>query len=407
MSLPQIDPITAAIMQLAERLTCVESQATPLEEVAGCVLAEPLCADRDSPPLNVSAMDGYALRMADAARSSTLPIAQTAMAGWPAPDLPAGAAVRIFTGAPVPDQADCVIPRELTIESPAEVQLNVPVGDLKPGMNIRMRGENALGGSPILPKGTWLSSAAMSAVASVAGPTVMVHRPVRVAILNTGDELIAPGQPVQPWQIRDSNGPTLLAALGRHPWIEVISRARVNDTLEGVVSALRSCEQADAILLTGGVSMGDTDHVPAAIADIGGEIVFHRLPIRPGKPVLGAVRIMSAGPLTKERTQLIIGLPGNPVSVAVTASAISLPLLKCLAGIHDLLPNQPRVMISRADTKQLNLQWYRLVQLTTDGQAEYVDNRGSGDLISLAKSVGYVKLPTGASGAGPWELTLW
>ena len=232
---------------------------------------------------------------------------------------------------------------------------------------------------------------------SVAGVEVKVHRPVRVAILNTGDELIPPGHEAQPWQIRDSNGPTLMAALGAQAWVEVISRQRVQDTLESVIAALRSLADADVIVLTGGVSMGDTDHVPAAIAAIGGEIVFHRLPIRPGKPVLGALR----------DNQLIVGLPGNPVSVAVTARLIALPLLRRLAGLKEIFPRAPRVEVATPDDKQLQLHWYRLVRLAEDGRAHYLDNRGSGDLVSLAQSDGVIELPAGCTGAGPWKFLQW
>lgn len=395
--LPQIDPITAAILQLAEKLNVVSAERLSIEGVAGRVLVSDIIADRDSPPLNVSAMDGYALRIADVTASSSLPVVAVATAGSPAPLLSTGAAVQIFTGAPVPAEADCVVPRELTIESPQRMQLSMPAVDLKLHMNMRFRGENAQAGSCVLPAGTLLTSAAMAGVASVAGVDVNVRRRVRVAILNTGDELIPPGQPAQLWQIRDSNGPTLDAALASHRWMEVVARERVPDSLEAITQALESLEGADAIVLTGGVSMGDTDHVPAAIAAMGGEIVFHRLPIRPGKPVLGAVR----------GQQLIVGLPGNPVSVAVTARLIALPLLRRLAGLAEVLPKAPRVEVADADDKQLNLHWYRLVKLDDDGRAVYVENRGSGDLVSLAKSDGVIELPAGRSGPGPWKFLCW
>lgn len=395
--LPQIDPITAAVLQLAENLNVVAAERLPVERVAGRVLAHDITADRDSPPLNVSAMDGYALRLADVTNSATLPVIAVATAGRPAPLLPAAAAVQIFTGAPVPADADCVVPREMTLETAQQMQLNVSPGDLKLHMNIRFRGENAQVGSCVLQAGTHLNSAAMAGLASVAGAEVSVHRPVRVAILNTGDELIAPGAEAQPWQIRDSNGPTLDSALGNQPWIEVIARQRVADDLESITDTLRSLAHADAILLTGGVSMGDTDHVPAAIEQLGGRIVFHRLPIRPGKPVLGAV----CG------AQLIVGLPGNPVSVAVTARIIAVPLLRRLGGFANLFPKAIRVEIANADTKELKLHWYRLVKLESDGRAVYVDNRGSGDLVSLAQSDGVIELPAGCSGAGPWKVWLW
>jgi molybdopterin molybdotransferase len=395
--LPQIDPVTLANLQLAEKLTAVASECVAIEQAAGRVLSEDIQADRDSPPLNVSAMDGYALRIADALAHPVLPVAAVATAGHPAPSLPSGAAVQIFTGAPVPEQADCVVPREQTVETKNQMQLNIPAQELQPRMHIRYRGENAQAGSCVLPKGTYLSSAAMAGLASVAQAQVNIHRRVRVAILNTGDELIPPGQPALPWQIRDSNGPTLSTALERWPWIEVCLKQRVPDSLSAIANALRELESVDAVLLTGGVSMGDTDHVPAAIESLGGQIIFHRLPIRPGKPVLGAV-------LGK---QLIIGLPGNPVSVAVTARIVALPLLRRLAGMTELVPRAVRVEVANADEKQLKLHWYRLVRLAEDGRAHYLENRGSGDLISLAQSDGVIELPAGCQGPGPWKFLPW
>ncbi len=395
--LPQIDSITSAILQLAEKLPTVPTEIVPLEQTAGRVLGEDIVADRDSPAVDVSAMDGYALRLVDLSEQASLPVCAVSSAGHPAPALTEGTAVQIFTGAPVPTNADLVVQRELTVESPHRMQLNVPLVQLKPGMNIRRRGENALAGSSVLARGQYLTSAAMAGLSSVAGPHICIHRPVRVAILNTGDELIQPGQPVLPWQIRDSNGPTLAAALSKHPWIEVVARQRVEDSLSAIQTALTAQATADAVLFTGGVSMGDTDHVPAAIEALGGEIVFHRLPIRPGKPVLGAVR----------GSQLLVGLPGNPVSVAVTARLIALPLLRRLAGFGHLLGDAPRVEVANADDKQLNLHWYRLVRLGEDGRAVLVDNRGSGDLISLAHSDGVIEQPAGACGPGPWKFYAW
>ncbi len=399
MSLPQIDPVTAAITDLASRVRTVDCELLPLARVCGRILSEPLLADRDSPALNVSAMDGYALRISDA-RSLNLPVCGVATAGSPAPNCPAGAAVRIFTGAPVPLECDCVIPREQTIESAEKVTISEEtLSKLSQGQHIRLRGENASQGSVVLSQGTFLNPSAMSAIASFASAEIGVYKRLRVAIVNTGDELIAPGHAVQDWQIRDSNGPTLGSIVSRQPWLELASRTRVADQLDVIIERLEGLlPGVDAILLTGGVSMGDTDHVPAAIQAVGGQIVFHRLPIRPGKPVLGAVTPSG---------QLLIGLPGNPVSVAVTATAIALPILRRMAGLSSWLSHAPRTMIEGADDRSLPLQWYRLVQWTQDGRLEYADSRGSGDLISLAQSVGYVTIPAHASGPGPWPLTQW
>lgn len=398
MSLAQLDPVTASVLKLADRLQAVEVEPLPLSQLAGRVLAESLLADRDNPPLDVSAMDGYAIRTVDSAQGS-FPIVARATAGSPPLKMQALSTIQIFTGSPVPEGADCVVPREQTRETAERMELDVPADQLKVGQNIRYRGENARAGSQVLASGTLLNSTAIAAVASVAGRQLQVYRKVKVAIVNTGDELVSPGYPVADWQIHDSNGPTLAAAVARTDWLKLCARVRASDQLSTISETLANLLPAvDAIVVTGGVSVGDTDHVPAAITKLGGEIVFHRLPIRPGKPVLGA--IMPEG-------KLIVGLPGNPVSVAVTATVVALPMLRKLGGLSPLMPPHPRVLIGNHDDKQLKLQWYRLVELTDEGEVNYIDSRGSGDLISLARSAGFVTLPPGMSGPGPWPLTLW
>ena len=399
-TLPQIDPVATAIARLAERLACVEVEPCFTKYASGRVLAEPLIADRDSPAVDVSAMDGYAIRLADlsSARDSTMRVAGVAAAGAAPSALPPTEAMRIFTGAAVPGEADCVVRREDTEEGLEAVEFRVAAESLRAGQNIRRRGENIRAGQVVLPRGVALNAPVMGAIATFAPMQLLVQRRVRVVVLNTGDELAEVGEAVEPWQIRDSNGPLLETWLRQLPWIELVGRRHVGDSLESVMAAIaEQLPHADAILLTGGVSMGDTDFVPEAIAKLGGEIVFHRLPIRPGKPVLGA---SLAG-------KLLLGLPGNPVSVAVTSRVIGLPLLRRLAGIGPMEEKQPSCLLSEADEKKLPLVWYRLVKVADDGKVSLVDSQGSGDLVSLAQSDGFVEIPIGASGAGPWRVRWW
>ncbi len=395
-SLPQVDAVQAAIGRLASQLDVVAEETVPVDAAEGRILSQALLADRDSPALDVSAMDGYAIHIAST-KSATLRVQATSAAGKAPLELETGAAIRIFTGAPVPAGADCVVRREDTLEGDDEVTLQLPLDQLQPGKHIRRRGENSQGGGSVLEAGTLLNSAAMGAVASFASAHVSVFRRPRVAVLNTGDELVAAGQPAQPWQIRDSNGPLLTSWLGRLPWVQLAGRRPVIDRLQDVQQALdQALNDADAVILTGGVSMGDADYVPEAIQQIGGEIVFHRLPIRPGKPILGALR---AG-------KLILGLPGNPVSVAVTARRFGLPLLTHLAGGTETAP-EPLVQVPEADDKQIDLIWYRLVRLDSSGRARLVESRGSGDLVSLGASHGVIEVAAGQSARGQWPLFAW
>lgn len=396
MNLPQLSAVEAAIERLSAKLQTVECQPCAIAEAAGRIVAEDVLADRDSPPLDVSAMDGYAFRLDDW-DGGMLPVQATAAAGRAPLQLLPGTAIRIFTGAAIPAGADCVIRREDTQEFGEQVRLTVARMELQSGQNIRRRGENSLQGVCVLAAGQRIDAASIAALATFGGQRLTVRRKVRVAVLNTGDELVEPGAAVEDWQIRDSNGPTLHTWLTSLPWVEVVARQRVQDTLDGVRQALQTqLANCDAILLTGGVSMGDTDFVPAAIELLGGEIVFHRLPIRPGKPVLGAVL----------NGKLLLGLPGNPVSVAVTSRVFGEPLLRRLAGCSSR-SWQPLVELSEVDDKRLDLTWYRLVHIADDGQVHLVTSQGSGDVVSLSRSSGFVEVTPGARGDGPVRLSLW
>lgn len=395
-----LDPISAAVDRALELLKPVASEFVTIGEAMGRVLAGPLCADRSSPPINVSAMDGYAVRIQDCERHSAsgqpLRVSCVARAGNSVLPLPSGEAVQIFTGAPVPPEADCVIRREDTLESHGQMQLNIPVASLKFGQNIRYSGENIRAGAEVLSTGTAIGSASVAALATFGSKCVEVHRQIRVSILTSGDELVSPGEPVQPWQIRDSNSSTLQSWLARLPWARVQNSSRISDSLESTQKALSTAVHAsDAVILTGGVSAGDTDYVLPAIESLGGQVVFHRLPIRPGKPVLVAVLGQT----------LVVGLPGNPVSAAVTSRVIAEPLLGRLAGLRQS-PGNLRLTLSNADDKTLNLFWYRLIRLSEFG-TQLVDTQGSGDLVSLAQSDGFLEMPPGCSGSGPWRTWLW
>lgn len=398
MSLPVVNDIHQAILQLAEHLNTVDVEKLPIADCAGRILAENLVADRDSPAIDVSAMDGYAIRIADLGSNKPLPVAAVNAAGFQPNSLPANSAVRVFTGAGVPPECDCVVKREDTLEEPEQVTIQLAAEQLKTGGNIRRKGENSAQGDPILGAGSEIHSAAIAAVASFGRRSIQVRRQLRVAILNTGDELTQAGEPVEDWQIRDSNGPTLSAWLNKFSWVKVKTCEHVGDTLEQVEASLQShLEDCDAIILTGGVSMGDTDYVPKAIANIGGTIQFHRLPLRPGRPVLGATC----------NGKLLLGLPGNPVSVAVTSRVIGFPLLKKLVGMQPVLSSGPRVAVMNADNRQLHLIWYRLVDQDADGQLAFSTSLGSGDLVSLSRSAGFVEIPAGEYGPGPWPFYAW
>jgi molybdopterin molybdotransferase len=394
----RFDNPAAALEALLRELATVPGERVALSAAAGRVLAEPVAMDRDSPPCDTSAMDGYAVRLADLT-SSALAVAGEIAIGVEPPAMPAGAALRIVTGAPVPSGADAVIRREDMDEADrSRIVLRIAVADVKRGENIRQRGENGRAGSQVVPSGKVMTPAAVAALAAFGAAGLSVSRFVRIGILNSGDELLDPADSPRPWQIRDSNGPALEALVRGIGWCSLMQRQKVADDAESLRRALAAqLDTCDIVLTTGGVSAGDHDYVPQVVRDCGGRIIFHKLPVRPGKPVLGAVCGNKA----------IIGLPGNPVSALVCARRLVVPILRRLAGATPIDPPAPKVMIDQPDEATLKLWWWRLVRLSPAGQAALVPNRGSGDLVALAASDGFVEIPPGASGGGPWPLYRW
>lgn len=387
-----------ALAALLSRVAPVETERVPLHCAAGRVLAEDMTADRPSPACDVSAMDGYAIRESEL-RCGRIRVAGDIAIGCEAPPMPHSAALRIVTGAPVPAGTHAVIKREDCIEHEGAIELDDrAIAAATSGANIRRRGENCDAGSLVAPAGRLLTPAGIGALAAVGASSPLVRRRVRLAILVTGDEVLSPDSRPKPWQLRDSNGPALFSMFSVHPWIEVQSVAHVSDDQSATQAALNTAiEQADAVVCTGGVSMGQRDFVPDAAAHVGAEVVFHRLPQRPGKPALGAATA-SGKP--------ILGLPGNPVSVLVTACRLAVPALRARAGLTTKAPT-PLVQLVDTDNAALKLWWYRPVRFVGPSEVELVPTRGSGDIPSIATSDGFIEIAPGRSGPGPYAFYAW
>ena len=382
---------------LQSRLKKVSTELVLTVQASGRVLAQDIRACRDSPAIDVSAMDGYAIRL-DELNGRAFPICGTAKAGSAPIPMTVGTAVRVFTGGPVPREAQCVVRREDCNESETYVSVCVPKESLAMGQNIRRQGQNARSGNTVVDSGTLLSPCSFAGAITFSDQSSLtLFQKVRIGIINTGNELIEFGQPIQPWQIRDSNGPFLESMLARLGWVEV-RRSKVLDEQEATADAIREqLNNCDVLLLTGGVSMGDTDFVPDAIKSVGCEIVFHRIPIRPGSPMLGAV-----GP----RGQLVLGLPGNPLSVAVTFRRFGLAMIKAVAGFSSQeLP--PILQLDTDDNRTLDLTWFRLVRMKADGRLSLVPSQGSGDIASLIQSDGFAEIMPNMPSAGSWPFFEW
>lgn len=416
MSIPP--PITPrspseAIDALLARVRPAGRESLAWPRASGRVLAQELRSDRPSPAADLSAMDGYAVRAADvrAAPGGRLTVAGEARIGHEPPPMPstAAACLRIATGSPVPAGADAVIRREDVTETPGDapgevraiVVLTERAASVKAGDNIRFAGQNAPGGALIASPGTVITPPLAGAMASFGSLEVAAFRALRIVVLNTGDEVVPIDTPAPPpWRLRDSNGPALRALLGRAAWIADIDSHHAPDDDDALDRAIRAAlESCDALLLTGGVSMGHRDLVPGAIARHGVETVFHRVPQRPGRPVLGGV--------TRDGRP-VFGLPGNPVSVLVAARRMAWPVLMRRAGVDvSQLPCPAAIEVVNPDQQRLDLWWQRLVRLTGPGRAELVDGRGSGDVVAAARSDGFIELPPGATGPGPWPFYAW
>ncbi len=396
---PRVESPSHAIARIAERVgraaLGIGLEPVELHRAYGRVLAEPLQADRDSPPYDHSAMDGYAVRCADVAHGRMLPVLGESRPGAAAPEMPAvRGCIRIATGSARPIGSDAVVRREDVLEHPGEAPGTVAcitIGDgvvPREGDHWRLRGENARAGAVLIEPGSVIDAATAATLAACGAVRPSVRCRVRVAILTTGDEVVPIEASPKPEQIRNSNATALVTLVASRPWLEVVRLEHVADELPGLETALAtSIAEHDAVLLTGGVSMGHRDLVRAAIESQRGEILFHRLPQRPGRPMLAAIAESRGRPVP------LFGLPGNPLSALVTARRIVLPALAAIAGLHLTPPRM--VTVSSDDDAPAPLWRFRLARLESDGTAMPLSVRSSGDIAGAGASDGFVEIAPG------------
>jgi molybdopterin molybdotransferase len=314
--------IDEALALVLDRVRPLPAEDLPVAEAAGRVLARHALAAVDLPPFDSSAMDGYAVRAADTPGS--LRLAGESAAGRPAHGrLAAGEAIRISTGAVVPSGADAVVPVERTDGGRDPVR----VEGVQPGENVRPRGGDARAGEPVVPAGTPIGPVQVGALAGAGVASVSCGRRPRVALLATGTELRPPGSPLAPGEIYESNT-AMLAAQVRSAHGEPSRLGTVADDETETRDALARGLEADVLITSGGVSVGEHDLVRALLASLGAEEVFWRVAVKPGKPVAFAVR----------GETLVFGLPGNPVSSLVGFELFVRPALQALQGLADPAP---------------------------------------------------------------------
>lgn len=389
-----LEQARAAILEACQAVT--DSEAVALDAALGRTLAEPVIARLDVPPAAVSAMDGYALRAADTASGAQLELVGTSAAGHPWDgEVRPGQCVRILTGAVVPAGADAVIMQE-QVERPGATTIVLSRGGIAAGHNIRGRGEDTAGGAPLYPQGQYLGAAEIGVLASQGIGRLRVLRRPRVVFFSTGDELVPLDVPLGPGQIHDSNRHTLRALLQACP-VEALDYGVVRDTETEVRETLmKAGAEADAIITTGGVSVGDADHV-TGVLQTSGQIGFWKLAIKPGRP-------LAFGQFGGAH---FFGLPGNPVAVITTFALLVRPALLQLAGRTAPTPETRTARLLEDLSKRPGRQDFQRAILETDAEGWVVRSaggQGSHQLRAMSEANAYVVLPRESAGAraGEW-----
>ncbi len=365
--------VASALAQLLQSAECNQAaEERPIEETDGFILSADVASSIDVPPFSNSAMDGYAVRAEDVALGQKLSIGQIIAAGAVGAPHQVGSASRIFTGAPIPSGADSVLIQE---DAEALEHHIVPTALVTAGDHIRTQGQDIKQGAVILPKGRRLKPADLALAASVGLETLPVYQPLRVAILSTGDELVEPPAELAPGQIYNSNRRALAASIKRLGMMPVDFGIVPDDEALTQLRLREAAEQADIVMTTGGVSVGDRDFVKQSVR-AAGQLELWKLAIKPGKPL--AFGHVHGKPF--------FGLPGNPVSSIVTFVALATPYLLKRQGAADYLP-VPWPGIAAFDFQGGGRQEYLRVQLRPEQgevRLHLYPQQGSGVTSSLS-----------------------
>lgn len=385
--MPKLLSIAQARDLVRETVAPLPTETLEVTAALGRVLAEDVVALHDVAPFASSAMDGFAVKSGPAGR--TLPIVGESRAGHPATrPLRDGEAMRISTGALLPDGAEAVLQIELVAVDGDTVTLD---DDVQPGRNVRHAGEDLRAGATVLTAGTRLGAAELGIAVEAGRAALEVAVSPRVAVVATGDELAEPGEPLAPGQIHNSNAVTL-AALAMQAGARVFTVTGAEDTQADTEEALSvALEEADVVLISGGVSVGPHDHVKPALEALGVRQVFWRVSLRPGKPTWFGER----------DGRLVFGLPGNPVSSMVTFLLFARPALHALQGAPFALRSR-RAILTEPITRQPDRDEAIRVALATDADGHMLATptgpQGSHILSSMVGADGLAIIEAGAGG---------
>ncbi|MFW5329509.1 gephyrin-like molybdotransferase Glp [Hydrogenophaga sp. ZJX-1] len=379
------------LAHLVEPVTATETVG--VFEALDRVLAQDVVSPISVPPHDNSAMDGFAFHSSQLqpGQPLSLRVVGTAFAGkaWQG-TVAAGECLKIMTGAIMPPELDTVVPLEFVKAQDDRVE--IPSGVVSAGDNRRLLGEDLMAGQPALRSGQTLGPAALGLIASLGLPRVAVYRRVKVAYFSTGDEILSLGEPLREGAVYDSNRYTVFGLLTRMG-VEVIDMGVIKDEPAALEAAFRQAAlEADAIITSGGVSMGEADHTKAMMKQLG-DVAFWRIAMRPGRP-------MAVGRITENsKSAVLFGLPGNPVAVMVTFLAFVRPALQRLMGCQACEPVLLKAHSAEALRKKPGRTEYQrgIVSRGADGslQVRTTGNQGSGVLRSMAEANGLIVLHHG------------
>ncbi len=381
--------VEEARQRMLATIPILPSEKREILECTGYVLAEVLPATENIPPFDNSAMDGYAVRAADVKNASeknpaVLSVVETIAAGYaPTKQVAAGQASRIMTGAMMPEGADAVVMQEVTQQDADEVKI---FESIDTAGNVRFTGESVAEGQQVMGKGKHLRPPEVSMLASLNCAKATVHRKPTVAIVSTGDELTPLGEPLEPGKIRDSNRYGLYAQVEEAGGIPIDMGIAPDDEAETERIFRAALAKADALITSGGVSVGEHDVVKTVLAKLG-EINFWRVAMKPGKPQ--AYGIADGKP--------IFGLPGNPVSSLVVFELFVRPALLKMAGHTNLFrPTFKAVLAESVTNRDGRVNYMRAILKVSDGEitAQTTGPQGSGILHSLVLANGLITIPT-------------
>lgn len=386
--------VTEALRRICATVSPSPTQSESLLDALGTILASDIVSTGDSPPFDKSMMDGFAVRFADlTSESVVLDITGEILAGQVADQsLPAGAACRIMTGAPIPQGADSVIPVELTeMVDETRVRLNLSQPP-RAGWNVILTGSNMKAGENVISAGTLVRPQEVALLAEMGFARVEVRRPPRVAILATGDELVDVDETPGPGQIRNSNAIMLAAqvrAAGAEPVVLGIARDNPDELRAKILQGL----SADFLCLSGGVSAGQRDLVPQELASANVQEVFHKVAMKPGKPVWFGTRNSPDCPPCH-----VFGLPGNPVSSMVCFELFVKTALRCFSGVPSPEPQLIEAVLQQEFSQRGDREvWFPAYVQISQGEVQVTPTgwKGSSDLRSTVEANSSVVFPPG------------